>query len=299
MKFPFFKTDKKSKGLLSVDDLKAINQETLFWIKSNEMRLYFDKMSEILLEENEIDFMLLEAIERINRDGIFIVKDFLDPNLADKIVFDIDESLSFYSEKVSSSLFYEDDVALIQKESAKLNGYHNISKYEKAVFNIRSGADKGMIDIFNADYLFDGEGFDFVRENSFINKFLASLPHPLKQKNLNIYVNKSIENTRGFHVDSYTPQLKIFIYLTDVVDLSSGPYTYVRGSHLDTPYRKINKLLSSSFDKKTETPIFSYSDIYPILGKKGTLVVSYQSGSHRGFPQSKNAERKVLTINCM
>lgn len=82
------------------------------------------------------------------------------------------------------------------------------------------------------------------------------------------------------------------------MELNQGPYTFVKGSHKGNPYRSINGQLSESIKIKTETPIVNVKDIYPILAKKGSLVISDQSGFHRGFPQSDSGFRRTLTINC-
>ena len=82
------------------------------------------------------------------------------------------------------------------------------------------------------------------------------------------------------------------------MELDQGPYTFVKSSHKENPYRAINGQLSKNLKIKTETPIVNINDIYPILAKKGSLVISDQSGFHRGFPQSKKGLRRTLTINC-
>jgi len=38
-------------------------------------------------------------------------------------------------------------------------------------------------------------------------------------------------------------------------------------------------------------------NIVPALAKKGTLVISDQGGSHRGFPQTKGYKRTVGVMN--
>ena len=116
--------------------------------------------------------------------------------------------------------------------------------------------------------------------------------------NINTYLNSGITSTRGFHADSYSRQIKVFIYLTDVFDFDNGPYTYVKGTHLNTPYRRANQKISSGLKAKTETPYFNINNIYPILAPRGSLIVSDQSGFHRGFPQDKDGFRCILTINC-
>ena len=113
----------------------------------------------------------------------------------------------------------------------------------------------------------------------------------INPKNLNLYVNNSITKTRGFHVDSYYRSIKGFIYLTDVNCLGDGPYCFVKGTQVENSLEKLNKIIG---DK--EAPIIDPLKIVPVLGKKGTLILSDQSGVHRGFPQSKGSLRELFVM---
>ena len=109
-----------------------------------------------------------------------------------------------------------------------------------------------------------------------------------------MYINHSVIKTNGFHVDSNYRSIKAFLYLTDVNNLEDGPYTFVKGTHLnhDQIYKKINtKMIGTK-----EAPFLDLQNVVPILGKKGTLIISDQSGIHRGIPQIKGATREVLVM---
>lgn len=114
--------------------------------------------------------------------------------------------------------------------------------------------------------------------------------------NLNLYINNSIKKTRGLHADSYDRTIKGFVYVTDVDSLEHGPYCYVKGTHLNSPWRKANKNISKRYQNKTESPFVDLLAVTPILGKKGTLVLSDQSGIHRGIPQEEGYIRKLLVM---
>ena len=95
-----------------------------------------------------------------------------------------------------------------------------------------------MLDIFNVDSYFQ-KSIGFLNEiinNDFLKVFLLSLFSPLSMKNMRFYVNSSVISTHGFHIYSYVNQ----IYLTHVLGSQKGPYTYVKGIHLDLPYRRVN-----------------------------------------------------------
>lgn len=191
---------------------------------------------------------------------------------------------------------FENEQALFQVGTAKLKGYYQLSNYPKAVVNMRNGQDDGMFDIFNCDRALPNSMRPF-REIFEHSGVLALLNRPsLKARNLNVYVNRGVRKTRGFHVDSYSENLKAFIYMTDVLALDDGPYTFVKRSHLDSGFRQVNKHLCKDLTPATETPILDPEQITPVLAPKGSLVISDQSGSHRGWPQSAAGNRLVAVM---
>jgi hypothetical protein len=148
-----------------------------------------------------------------------------------------------------------------------------------------------MIDIFNADRIYPNlSSLRATLEHLNFQKLIGA-----KIKNINLYINKSVIKTRGFHVDCFKPSYKIFIYLSDCLKLSDGPYCYVTESNKPSVLREFNEILSNNLsENQTESPLFDFENVVPILGPAGTLIISDQSGIHRGFPQSLGAERLVL-----
>ena len=61
-----------------------------------------------------------------------------------------------------------------------------------------------------------------------------------------------------------------------------------------------NRYINSKFNfmKKdaTDDLFVDYHSVLPVFAKKGDLVVSNQSGSHRGFPQSPGFKRIMLVV---
>lgn len=294
--------NKKTIPSISKRDINELNNDYIDKIRTMGEDYYIQKSKSIILEKTKGQWSPSEAIKKLNNDGVFIIPNFLSPTNADELCKLIEEYSDIYSLKLSNKEFYQDKFALIQVNQKKIKGYSSLASHSKTVFDVRSGADEGMIDIFNIDKLLEGtKGENLINQiinNSFLTSLLKSLSKPLAINNINSYVNSGITNTRGFHVDAYKEQIKIFIYLTDVLDFDNGPYTYVKGSHLESKYRRINQYLSSEQKAKTETPVVPFDQVYPILSPKGSLIVSDQSGFHRGFPQSSNGNRRILTINC-
>ena len=190
--------------------------------------------------------------------------------------------------------YEETEDVLFQIGTAKLKGYYQLSNYGKTVVTIRQGQDQGMVDIFNCDYALQDslEPIRHVFEDGFMRRIVGSLA----PANLNVYVNEGIEKTRGFHVDSYGEHMKAFIYLTDVLTLADGPYTYVLDSHKPGPFQRFNRAIASQLVPATETPLVDLRKMLPVLAPAGSLVVSDQSGAHRGFPQSPGRKRKVAVM---
>ena len=201
--------------------------------------------------------------------NIFIIPNFINEIESDTLCTEIENAVEFYKLKLGDKINFEDETALVQTKpnKNKFKKYDDYANYPKPILNVREGADNGMLDIFNIDNLLGNKLssgiFSKIRNDSFLNDFLKSLPKNLKMKNINSYVNSGITKTRGFHVDSYKNQIKFFIYLTDVMELNQGPYTFVKGSHKENPYRLINSQLSEGINIKTETPIVNINDIYP------------------------------------
>lgn len=297
-----FSVSRAKESKLSQEDIDFINDDNIKKMLNRGEDFYQNKLAEISLDLAD-ENLYSEAVNRVEQDGIFIIPNYLDTELTDKLCKIIEVYSTKYFLKLESSEIYEDSIALIQNKNKKLKGYSLLANYSKAVIDIRSGADEGMIDIFNVDKLIqDKSGLNILNDiiqDQFLQDLLRSLPQKLKISNINSYVNNGITSTRGFHVDSYSTQIKIFIYLTDVLVFDNGPYTFVKNTHLDTPYRRINRNLSKNLKAKTEAPVVPFANIYPILAPKGSLVVSDQSGFHRGFPQTNDGNRRVLTINCI
>lgn len=291
-------------GKLSMNHIDYLNERNIDYISSKPIDFYREKLNDLIINTSSKN-AVQQAVNRLDKDGILIIPNFINETESDTLCSEIEKVVLLYKQKLGDKINFEDENSLIQTkpDKRKFKKYDDYANYAKPILNVRDGADNGMLDIFNIDNLLrdklSSDIFYKIRKDSFLNDFLKSLPQSLKMKNFNSYVNSGITKTRGFHVDSYKNQIKFFIYLTDVMELNQGPYTFVKGSHKENPYRSINGQLSENLNINTETPIVNMKDIYPILAKKGSLVISDQSGFHRGYPQSKNDIRRTITINCI
>lgn len=282
---------------LNLNDINEVNNNTVKYLRS----LSFDELESRLSSVSLPDLSDVSAVKKtLDEHGIIVIPGFVPDEAMQHLQRIVDEikarAASFIDSGAPAS---EDDRVLLQNGEAFLSGYHQLSNHKKAVVQVRRGQDDGMIDIFNVDKWFNEAGHilrPFFESSDVLNVFCFGAER-VEAKNLNFYINGDIRKTRGFHVDSYGKQLKGFVYLTDVSSLDDGPYTYVKGSHIDSAFRRINQQISSVLPNKTESPVVPLGDVIPVLAPKGALVISDQGGVHRGFPQAEGHKRAIAVMN--
>ena len=115
-------------------------------------------------------------------------------------------------------------------------------------------------------------------------------------RQVNMLRNDSVTRTRGLHIDNLKGSYKAFLYLSDVRK-EDGAYAYVPGSHRRPDLLKREGRLNGLKGRpETDSYAFEgYEVVFPV--KKGTVIVSCQSGVHRGLPQQPGASRTVLVGN--
>ena len=93
--------------------------------------------------------------------------------------------------------------------------------------NNPNSADSGMLDIFFVDRLIPE--ISNIKQNDIIKILENTTGQKVVPLKTNAYLNDSIKNTRMYHIDNAQPVIyKAFIYLSDVPDLSYGPYSFVK-----------------------------------------------------------------------
>jgi len=179
-------------------------------------------------------------------------------------------------------------------------GYSEMSGAGEPVLNKRTGdRDHGMLDIFNMDLAIPK--LKDLKKDAFIQDIISpAAQEPYTPDNLNIYVNRSVTNTRDYHADTYAGKYKAFIYLTDVPDESYGPFSYVKKSHQPSGIRRqFRSFVNDQFRDvpTTNAVMYSESDVKTCTAPKGTLIIANQAGLHRGMPQEKGKERMLVSIS--
>jgi hypothetical protein len=191
-----------------------------------------------------------------------------------------------------------------QKEPVLASNMQAFCDYPKPIINIRgnTGLDTGMFDIFHIDNM---NGFDTPE----FKQCLALFGNPLIKAAIannssyrfstqQVYRNLSVTDTRGFHIDNLVHTFKSFLYLTDVNSLQDGPYSYIPGSH-KLPYIHRLELRLTEKMGANARDIWSSKYLTPVnfTAPMGSLILSDQTGIHRGLPQVDGALRIALVGN--
>lgn len=225
----------------------------------------------------DVDDLAAELSDR----GVVSVERYLDEDTCEEIYAEV-------SEKVENDEFEVagDDMTGSEMMSAS-----------RTILDERSGErDEGMLDIFNIDETIPGIGD--IKHDEFIAEIIDKANSgTFAPENINVYFNHSVTNTRGYHFDSYNDQYKAFIYLTDVPDEAYGPYSYIRGSHKKSlPRRKVEGVINRLRGRPpTDAITYDEDNVINFTAPKGTLIISDQTGYHRGIPQEAGRERMLIS----
>ncbi len=222
---------------------------------------------------------IINHSKNLKKDGIIKIENYITPSLADLLK----NKLNDLAKKNPKS---------IKLESGAEFNYRNQ--------NNPNGADSGMLDIFFVDNLIPE--ISNIKQNDIIKILENTTGQKIIPLKTNAYLNNSIKNTRIYHIDNAQPVIyKAFIYLSDVPDISYGPYSFVKSSHSLSIYPYINLFKNLFFKKNmsTDMPFYNKNMVFSAVGKKGDLILSSQNGIHRGLPQKEGRKRVVLVLSFM
>jgi len=108
------------------------------------------------------------------------------------------------------------------------------------------------------------------------------------------------EDAQIFHYDmDGVSFVKIFIYLTDVLQIGQGPHQFVQYSHKGIHHQQVNSHLISSCPHSRVPDKFThlfYADAVSHFGPKGTVILEDTRGLHRGFPLEYGAYREIIVM---
>jgi hypothetical protein len=175
--------------------------------------------------------------------------------------------------------------------------FNSLRSLNKLIINRRIAkrdGDEGMIDVWNYNLALTPQSNKFLNiiNNKVITALKQSFGADYTLKTSNLYINNSVSNTRGIHADShfFPSRVKSFLFLTDVPNKDYGPFSYIRGSHLKEGLKYHRKY--DVYEPMTEEDLENYEIFEGV--KSGDMVIAAVSGAHRGIPQKKGCERRVI-----
>ena len=245
----------------------------------------------------------LQAAWILRRQGVLVVRQAVPPQPLRAINAEVNQLLEQLDTGQTKQL--ESNAILNLPNKRRIKGYENFVDVEQAVINHRvrrpdgrSGSDAGMVDIFHPERLSDAMARAVtacLHERLISRLLLAASFMPMRVKCRNLYLNRGVKDTRGYHCDGRSRKFKSFVFLTDVRDLGDGPYCYVPATHRDRLSWKRNRQFNEAQGlNRHEYSQLQGLDALPLLAYAGDMVISSQRGAHRGHPQHPNARRAVL-----
>ena len=245
----------------------------------------------------------LKAAWILRRQGVLVVRQSVTPQALEAINAELNQLLLQLDAGQTKQLASNAILNLPNKR--RIKGYENFVDAEQAVINHRvkrpdgrSGSDAGMVDIFHPERLSEAMAnavTSCLHERLISRLLLAAAWLPMRVKCRNLYVNRGVQDTRGYHCDGRSQKFKSFVFLTDVRDLSDGPYCYVPATHRDRrPWKRSRQFNAAHGLNRHEYSQLQGLDALPLLAKAGDMVISSQRGAHRGHPQHPDAGRAVL-----
>ncbi|MEC8441201.1 MAG: phytanoyl-CoA dioxygenase family protein [Cyanobacteriota bacterium] len=245
----------------------------------------------------------LSAAWTLRRHGVLVLRQAVEPERLQLVNREVNQLLAGIERSQGPDLAGNAILNLPDKRSIK--GYDNFVDAQRAVINYRvkrpdgrSGSDAGMVDIFHPERLSDGMATlveSCLHERLIARLLLAASWLPMRVKCRNLYVSRGVQDTRGYHCDGRSQKFKSFVFLSDVRELSDGPYCYVPTTHRDRRAWKRSKHFNAlnGCNRHEYTMLQGYQAL-PMFAQAGDMVISSQRGAHRGHPQHPEARRSVL-----
>jgi len=239
--------------------------------------------------------------------GVVVLNGLVEPALSDAARHEADALVARVEQAVASPSDHgETGNILWQVGGALFSGHKAILAQGRPLANLRSRergtTNGGLIDFFFLDHAARENGWNAldaccgVLKGPPLAQIIAAVSSA-KPQQVNMLRNDSVTATRSLHIDNLDGSYKAFLYLSDVCGPEDGPYAYVPGSHRRLDLLKREARLNSLKGRpETNSYAFEGREIsFPV--ERGTVIISCQSGVHRGMPQQEGASRTVLVGN--
>ncbi len=212
---------------------------------------------------------------------------------------------------IIENFYDEKDLELLLLEIQKIEDNSRNGKYKSNLQDsngIWEIFHKGSLRVFGIDKISDTIAKLFSR-NELFTKVTDVYTGTIDNFSWTLYQKTSYSKGLGvqdlyggyYHIDSARRQLKVFIYLSDVVE-ENGPFYYVPASHkldeLKLKYIKNsfingNNCFDRSITERDGNDYGVFSKAIPLIGKKGTVILADPRGWHAAG-NICSGERKVL-----
>ena len=222
-------------------------------------------------------------------------KNLIDQGVSEMINFNLSSLPSF------ESYFEKDQLEILIKCHSDVLCDFNFHVRDRVFIDKNKkikGSDYGFIELCNPDKLpIDSKYFI---DSKHIKNYLKILGIDIRPNYISYYIYNNINLPRRLHHDTNYNSYKIFVALSDIKDISYGPYVFVKKSHRNMLY-KISDLISylgilkTGGDAYDAAWIDSKNLFIPYL-KRGEAIVTNQKGIHGDLPSSSSRSKILLAI---
>jgi len=247
------------------------------------------------------------AAALLDRHGVVVLRSFVRRDRIEAAQREADLVIAHLQEAFSAAKDHGRASGILwQVGGARFPGHQAILAHGRPLANIRSRdrgtINGGIIDLFFLDRAARENGWSALLsccaclQSGLIPRIISAVSRARPQQ-VNMLRNDCVTATRGLHVDNLDGSYKAFLYLSDVRGLEDGPFAYVPGSHrrLDLLCREARLNSLKGRNENDSYAFRGHEIIFPV--QKGTVIISCQSGVHRGMPQQPDASRTVLVGN--
>jgi hypothetical protein len=247
------------------------------------------------------------AASLLDRHGVVVLRDFVDSALIEAARHEAD-LLTERLQRAIATASNDGEMGNIlwQVGGARFPSHRMILAHGRPLANLRSRKrgtiNGGIIDLFFLDRAARENGWTALLsccaclQSGHIARIITAVSRTRPQQ-VNMLRNDSVTATRGLHVDNLDGSYKAFLYLSDVRGLADGPFAYVPGSHRRPDLlRREARLNSLKGIAENDSYAFNGREI-AVAVSQGSVIISCQSGVHRGMPQQMGASRTVLVGN--
>jgi hypothetical protein len=162
--------------------------------------------------------------------------------------------------------------------------YHKMLFYGKPVVDNRGARNRttnvGFYDFYQAQRIFPNllEIFQIKTLEAILQKTTS---RAWRFHRCNIHICNHVRNPESFHTDGLQDEIRVLIYLSDILEENQGAPVFIKGTHT----------------REGRAKGIRREDVKTFCGEKGDLLVSYENGLHRRLPQEQPSINGFIAIH--